>query len=212
MNRENRFEEFRGRKRKEELIIVHRILSWKEHGGYVSNFREVNSRHHLVEQSGLMGREIRQGSKVVAFERIRRKHSAEQEDRCGILYQQLVAGHLRRDGGSFGVSADAAKAALAFYEYIYIYIYRGRNHHELGYSWFWRGRDRLPVVPTWDSRSMIINRHILRRLRNRETCQLPNYRERFGWIIHRNFHRNISSFGSLMDRERILFFVISSWR
>ena len=123
MNRENRFEEFRGRKRKEELIIVHRILSWKEHGGYVSNFREVNSRHHLVEQSGLMGREIRQGSKVVAFERIRRKHSAEQEDRCGILYQQLVAGHLRRDGGSFGVSADAAKAALAFYEYIYIYIY-----------------------------------------------------------------------------------------
>ena len=122
MNRENRFEEFRGRKRKEELIIVHRILSWKEHGGYVSNFREVNSRHHLVEQSGLMGREIRQGSKVVAFERIRRKHSAEQEDRCGILYQQLVAGHLRRDGGSFGVSADAAKAALAFYEYIYIYI------------------------------------------------------------------------------------------
>lgn len=60
---------------------------------------------------------------VVAFERIRRKHSAEQEDRCGILYQQLVAGHLRRDGGSFGVSADVAKAALAFYEYIYIYTY-----------------------------------------------------------------------------------------
>lgn len=58
--------------------------------------------------------------RLVAFERIR-KHSAEQEDRCGILYQQLVAGHLRRDGGSFGVSADVAKAALAFYQYIYIY-------------------------------------------------------------------------------------------
>ena len=31
-------------------------------------------------------------AEVAAFERIRRKHSAEQEDRCGILHQQLVAG------------------------------------------------------------------------------------------------------------------------
>lgn len=77
---------------------------------------------------------------VVAFERIRRKHSAEQEDRCGILYQQLVAGHLRRDGGSFGVSADVAKAALAFYEYIYIYIlyrvYRERSTTSLAIRGF----------------------------------------------------------------------------
>lgn len=40
---------------------------------------------------------------VMAFERIRRKHSTEQEDRCGILHQQLVAEPLRRDGILWGI-------------------------------------------------------------------------------------------------------------
>lgn len=87
----------------------------------IRNLREVDETSEL-EQCALIGSEDSQGSKgrcggvrTYPF----RKHSAEQEDRCGVLYQQLVAGPLRRDGGSFGVSADVARA---FYEYRCIYI------------------------------------------------------------------------------------------
>lgn len=76
-------------------------------------------------------------AEVAAFERIRRKHSAEQEDRCGILHQQLVAEPLRRDGILWGIRRCAESRTLlrarARARYTW---YIANRQHEPGYSWF----------------------------------------------------------------------------
>ena len=113
---------------------------------------------------------------------------------------------LRRDGILWGIRRCAESRTPARYIYSIYSIY---GKETTSTSLAIRGFDKVGTgylsFHSCVSRSMIIKRHILRRRRNRETCQVPNYQERFAWIIHvpsRGYSREsrqrpFSSLGSL---------------